>query len=85
VIRIHLREAMIRRQRADGDRRITYEWLAKETGLARATLEAMGSRTSYNPRLSTIERICAALECTPANLLEYVPDSGRSRPRGRKS
>jgi DNA-binding Xre family transcriptional regulator len=85
VIRVRLREAMLKRQRAAGNRRVTYEWLSKETGLSRATLEAMGSRPSYNPRLSTIERICVALECTPATLLEYVPGSGRSRPRGRKS
>lgn len=84
MIRVRLREAMLKLQRASGNRRVTYEWLAKETGLSRATLEAMGSRTSYNPRLSTIERICTALECTPAALLEYIPGSGRGRPRSRR-
>lgn len=83
MIRIRLRDAMLRRQRVLGQR-VTYEWLSKQTGLARATLEAIGSRPNYNPRLSTIERLCAALECTPSALLEYLPDSARPRARGRR-
>lgn len=60
---------MRRRGSATGQR-ITYEWLAKKTGLSRPTLEAIGSRGTYNPTLSTIERLCLALECSPADLLE---------------
>jgi DNA-binding Xre family transcriptional regulator len=50
--------------------RITYESLAHRTGLARATLESLASRQTYNTRLSTIEKICRALGCTPGELLE---------------
>jgi len=71
---------MRRRERATGER-LTYETLAKKTGLSRATLEAIGSRESYNPRLSTIDRLCLALECSPGDLLEIEPGSKRLRRR----
>lgn len=81
MIRVKLREMMEHRQRGSAER-ITYDWLAKKTALSRATLEAIGSRPSYNPRLSTIERLCEALQCTPSQLLEL--SSGRPRARRRR-
>jgi putative transcriptional regulator len=75
MLRVRLREALEAAEARMGER-ITYDQLAKLTGLSRATLEAIGSRPSYNPRLSTIERLCDALDCTPADLLEIIPDSG---------
>jgi putative transcriptional regulator len=71
---------MRRRERASGER-VTYKTLAKKTGLSRATLEAIGSRESYNPRLSTIDRLCEALDCAPGELLEIVPTSKKMRRR----
>jgi putative transcriptional regulator len=73
----------VRRREKSAGERITYEWLARKTGLSRATLEAIGSRKSYNPRISTIERLCAALDCTPAELIEYSPTGPRLRAKGR--
>ena len=49
---------------------MTYERLAELTGLARPTLEAIGSRHDYNPTLATIEKLCVALECGISDLLE---------------
>lgn len=72
VIWIRLREAMERYERNTGER-ITYDILSKRTGLSRATIEALGSRASYNPRLSTVESLCHALGCTPAEILGYSP------------
>jgi DNA-binding Xre family transcriptional regulator len=74
---------MRRRERATGER-LTYETLAKKTGLSRATVEALGSRATYNPRISTIERLCAALDCTPGEILEYSSTGPRLRPKGRR-
>ncbi len=73
---------MRRHEQAKGER-LTYAALAKKTGLSLATIEAIGSRASYNPRISTIERICAALGCTPSDLLEYSPGGPRRRPKAR--
>jgi putative transcriptional regulator len=83
VIRVRLRDCIERRERDSGEH-ITYDWLAKRTGLSRATIEAVGSRPTYNPRLSTIEILCEALECTPAELIEYTPGRSRQPARGRR-
>lgn len=72
MIWIRLREAMERYERNTGER-ITYDILSKRTGLSRATIEALGSRAGYNPRLSTVESLCHALGCTPAEILGYSP------------
>ena len=51
--------------------RMTYEELAKRTGLGRATVEALGSRMTYNPTLATIDKICQVLHCELSDLLEF--------------
>ncbi|UJB68547.1 helix-turn-helix transcriptional regulator [Acaryochloris sp. 'Moss Beach'] len=71
MILIKLREVMANYRQKTGER-LTYEILAKKTGLSKATLESLASRNSYNPRLSTIEQLCRALKCTPGELLELV-------------
>ena len=57
--------------------KLTYELLAEETGIALATLQSLAARSDYNTRLSTIEKICVALKCTPGDLIEMSTDSGR--------
>lgn len=52
--------------------RMTYGLLSSRTGLSRATLESLASRDSYNTRLSTIDKLCRALGCTPGDLLELT-------------
>lgn len=83
VIRVRLREAIRRREKATGER-ITYDWLAKRTGLSRATIEAIGSRPTYNPRLSTIGQLCAALDCALDELLDLPGSVSRARVSGRR-
>ena len=70
VITVRLRQAIARYEKLH-DTRLTYEILANMTGLSRATIEAVGSRSDYNPTLETIDLICTALECCPSFLLEY--------------
>jgi putative transcriptional regulator len=67
-IRVRLRENMQLHASRTGAK-ITYESLSKSTGVAVATLQSLGSRQGYNATLSTIERICDALNCTPGDLL----------------
>ena len=73
MLRVRLKEAMEDYRRRTGER-ITYEWLSERTGLARATLESLATRQSYNPRLSTIEKLCNALNCMPGDLLVLIAD-----------
>ena len=51
--------------------RMTYGQLARLTGLARTTIESMAARPSYNTTLQALDRLCRALDCSPAELLEY--------------
>ncbi|WP_392354037.1 helix-turn-helix transcriptional regulator [Brevundimonas sp. LF-1] len=64
-----LREAMESYRRRTGVR-LTYASLSRQTGISQATLQSLAARRSYNTRLSTIARLCTALECSPADLLE---------------
>lgn len=56
--------------------RLTYDILAERTGLAKETLQSLASRSSYNTRLSTIDKLCQALGCSPGELLEHISDEG---------
>jgi putative transcriptional regulator len=73
MIRVRLRHAMRLHAERTG-RKVTYESLSETTGIAVATLQSLGSRQGYNATLSTIERICRALECTPGDLLVLDDD-----------
>lgn len=50
--------------------RLTYAELSRLTGIAETTLASLAARPSYNTRLSTIAKLCAALGCFPADILE---------------
>ena len=72
MIKIRLKEA-IDKLKADTGERVTYEQLAQATGLSRATIESIASRSSYNASLKVIDTLCVSLHTTPAELLEYIP------------
>jgi DNA-binding Xre family transcriptional regulator len=74
MIRIKLREAMDAYRQRTG-KKLTYELLAEQTGIALTTLQSLAARPGYNTRLSTIEKICVALKCSPNDLLEMTEDS----------
>lgn len=57
-----------------GDR-MTYDSLAAATGISVATLQSLGSRTTYNATLATIGKLCRVLGCTPGDLLEMAPNA----------
>lgn len=80
MIVIHLRRALDAYEARTGER-LTHDDLAVRTGLSSATLDSIASRQGYNASLKTLDRICLALRCTPADLLELVedeePDGGR--------
>ncbi len=69
MIEVKLREAMETYRRRTGER-LNYQTLAERTSLARSTLESIATRGDYNASLSTIDKICRALGCTPGELLE---------------
>jgi DNA-binding Xre family transcriptional regulator len=82
MIAIKLREAMQRYKRRTGQK-MTYQILAEISAVAEPTLHSIGSRRNYNATLATLEKICWALDVTPAELLELIDD--RPKPKKRKT
>lgn len=74
MIRVKLRETMDAYRQRTG-KKLTYELLAQQTGIALTTLQSLATRPEYNTRLSTIEKICVALKCSPGDLLEMSDDA----------
>lgn len=73
MLRIRLREAMDAYRERTGVR-LTYKTLAAASGVAVSTLQSLAARPTYNTRLSTVERLCIALQCQPGDLLEMRAD-----------
>jgi DNA-binding Xre family transcriptional regulator len=76
MIEVKLRRAMAAYRRRTGVK-LTYDTLAARTGLSIATLQSLAARPHYNTRLSTIEKICVALDCAPGDLLELSTTTKR--------
>ena len=53
------------------DRRMTLTELADQVGIALANLSILKTGKAKAIRFSTLEAICAALECQPADLLAW--------------
>lgn len=56
------------------DRRMKLKDLAEATGLAVNNLSILKTNKARAIRFSTLNSLCKALNCTPGDLLEYVPD-----------
>lgn len=54
-------------------------WLAQETGIRWATLSAMAAGKAKRIDLDALDRICAALECQPGDLLIRVERKARKK------
>ena len=53
--------------------------LAEKVGITPANLSILKNNKAKAVRFSTLEAICAALDCQPGDILEYVPDGAPSR------
>jgi DNA-binding Xre family transcriptional regulator len=74
-MRVRLRETLERYYERTG-RRLSYEDLAVLSGLSKASIESIATRTHYLPSLSAVERLCLALGCDPGELLEIAEKKG---------
>jgi len=57
------------------DRRMKLKDLAQATGLAVNNLSILKTNKARAIRFSTLNRLCKALNCTPGDLIEYIPDT----------
>ncbi len=55
------------------DKRMKLKDLAQATGLAVNNLSILKTNKARAIRFSTLNSLCRALNCTPGNLIEYVP------------
>ncbi len=62
-------------------RKMSLNELSEKVGLTLANLSILKTGKAKAIRFSTLEAICKALDCQPADLLEYTPqpDGGSSR------
>ena len=56
------------------DKRMKLKDLAEATGLAVNNLSILKTNKARAIRFSTLEALCKALNCTPGELIEFVPD-----------
>jgi putative transcriptional regulator len=69
MILIKLNEALQKRGR-------TVYWLARNSGIPHVTLWNLSKvDTQRSINLNVLSHICAALDCRPSDLLEFVPDA----------
>jgi putative transcriptional regulator len=60
------------------DKRMKLKDLAEATGLAVNNLSILKTNKARAIRFSTLNSLCKALNCTPGDLIEYVPDDENS-------
>jgi putative transcriptional regulator len=68
MIKIHLSRIL-------GERRLKISDVARDTGLNRGTLTRMYHETAERLDVDVLERLCAYLECSLDQLIEYVPEA----------
>ena len=56
-------------------RRMTLTELSERIGITLANLSILKTRKARAVRFSTLDAICAALQCQPRDLLEFAPAS----------
>ncbi len=57
------------------DRDMKLKDLAERTGLAVNNLSVLKTNKARAIRFSTLELLCRELQCTPGELIEFVPDA----------
>jgi len=57
------------------DKRMKLKELAEATGIAVNNLSVLKTNKARAIRFSTLVKLCKALDCTPGDLLEYVPEN----------
>ncbi len=56
-------------------RKMSLNELSDKVGITLANLSILKNNHAKALRLSTLDALCRALDCQPADILEYVPDT----------
>lgn len=65
---------ILRLDRVMADRKMSLNTLAEKVGIANVNLSKIKTGKISAIRFSTLEAICAALDCQPGDILEYKSD-----------
>ena len=65
---------ILRLDRVMADRKISLNALAEQVGIANVNLSKIKTGKISAIRFSTLDAICAALDCQPGDILEYQKD-----------
>ena len=57
-------------------RRMTLTQLAERVGITIVNLSILKTGKARAIRFSTLDAICAALQCQPGDILEFLPEAG---------
>lgn len=55
-------------------RKMSLNELSEKVGISLANLSILKNNHAKAVRLSTLDALCKALDCQPADILEYVPE-----------
>ncbi len=66
-IKIHLGRLL-------GERRLRASEVARKTGINKNTLSSLYNEKVSGIRFDTLERLCKFLNCSIADLIEYIPE-----------
>ena len=56
-------------------RKMSLNELSEKVGITLANLSILKNNHAKAVRLSTLDALCRALDCQPADILEYVPEA----------
>ena len=60
-------------------RKMTLGELAQRVDITMANLSILKNNKARAVRFSTLEAICAALDCQPGDILDFVPEEGEEQ------
>ena len=73
---IDMQELMADYQYQHG-KKLTFEELAEQTGIHRATLSKIANQRNAPTRTDNIDRLCKFFKCQVGDIMEYVEDPPR--------
>jgi putative transcriptional regulator len=63
------------------ERKRSFYWLAKETGVSHTTLWRLKKDKAQGITFNTLERICETLKCQPGDVLKVHPEKENHKKR----
>lgn len=57
-----------------GKNKLTKKALSDMTGIRPNTIAALWNGTAKRLEIDQIDKLCAALNCQPSDIMEYIPD-----------